>query len=28
MSYQCPLCHQPLHFSSQRWRCDGNHQFD
>lgn len=28
MSYQCPLCHQPLHFSSQQWRCDSNHQFD
>ncbi len=28
MSYQCPLCHQSLHFSSQHWRCDGNHQFD
>ena len=28
MSYQCPLCHQPLHFSLQHWRCDGNHQFD
>ncbi|EPC5391420.1 TPA: 23S rRNA (guanine(745)-N(1))-methyltransferase [Serratia liquefaciens] len=28
MSYQCPLCHQPLHFSSPQWRCDANHQFD
>ncbi|CAI0690979.1 Ribosomal RNA large subunit methyltransferase A [Serratia entomophila] len=28
MSYQCPLCHQPLHFSQLQWRCDSNHQFD
>ncbi|CAI0767538.1 MULTISPECIES: 23S rRNA (guanine(745)-N(1))-methyltransferase [Serratia] len=28
MSYQCPLCHRPLHFSQQQWRCDSHHQFD
>lgn len=28
MSYQCPLCHQPLHFNSQQWHCENNHQFD
>ncbi|AHG22130.1 23S rRNA methyltransferase [Chania multitudinisentens RB-25] len=28
MSYQCPLCHQPLHHTQQHWRCTNNHQFD
>ncbi|MFC0225611.1 23S rRNA (guanine(745)-N(1))-methyltransferase [Serratia aquatilis] len=28
MSYQCPLCHQPLNFVSLQWRCENNHQFD
>jgi 23S rRNA (guanine745-N1)-methyltransferase len=28
MSYQCPLCQLPLHFSPTQWRCDNNHQFD
>ncbi len=28
MSYQCPLCHQPLHFAARQWRCESNHQFD
>ncbi|WP_367671250.1 23S rRNA (guanine(745)-N(1))-methyltransferase [Serratia symbiotica] len=28
MSYQCPLCHQPLHCSQLQWRCHSNHQFD
>ncbi|TQI80980.1 23S rRNA m(1)G-745 methyltransferase [Serratia fonticola] len=28
MSYQCPLCHQPLEFANQQWRCENNHQFD
>jgi 23S rRNA (guanine745-N1)-methyltransferase len=28
MSYQCPLCHQPLLLSHLQWRCDANHQFD
>jgi 23S rRNA (guanine745-N1)-methyltransferase len=28
MSYQCPLCQQPLHHASKQWRCENNHQFD
>uniref|UniRef100_UPI0036DBB7CB 23S rRNA (guanine(745)-N(1))-methyltransferase n=1 Tax=Photorhabdus sp. RM322S TaxID=3342825 RepID=UPI0036DBB7CB len=28
MSYQCPLCHQPLLLTRQQWRCENNHQFD
>lgn len=28
MTYQCPLCHQVLHYSQLHWRCDSNHQFD
>lgn len=28
MSFQCPLCHQPLYYSQLHWRCDSNHQFD
>ncbi|QUJ68171.1 23S rRNA (guanine(745)-N(1))-methyltransferase [Photobacterium sp. GJ3] len=28
MSYQCPLCHHPLHQAGNHWRCDANHQFD
>lgn len=28
MSYQCPLCHQPLHCSQLQWRCHSNHQLD
>ncbi|MCG2835668.1 23S rRNA (guanine(745)-N(1))-methyltransferase [Photobacterium sp. WH77] len=28
MSYQCPLCHQPLHHQQHQWRCQNNHQFD
>lgn len=28
MSYQCPLCHQPLAHNERQWRCDNNHQFD
>lgn len=28
MSYQCPLCQQPLYCTSQQWRCENNHQFD
>lgn len=28
MSYQCPLCHQPLTLTGQQWRCPQNHQFD
>lgn len=28
MSYQCPLCFQPLDFANQQWRCENNHQFD
>ncbi|PVZ82794.1 23S rRNA (guanine(745)-N(1))-methyltransferase [Serratia sp. S1B] len=28
MSYQCPLCHQPLVYANQQWRCEQNHQFD
>lgn len=28
MSYQCPLCHQPLGYTNQQWRCEHNHQFD
>ncbi|MGC6386608.1 23S rRNA (guanine(745)-N(1))-methyltransferase [Ewingella sp. S1.OA.A_B6] len=28
MSYQCPLCHQPLILTEKQWRCPQNHQFD
>ncbi|OMQ24421.1 23S rRNA (guanine(745)-N(1))-methyltransferase [Serratia oryzae] len=28
MSYQCPLCHQPLHHARQQWHCENHHQFD
>jgi 23S rRNA (guanine745-N1)-methyltransferase len=28
MTYQCPLCFQPLTLSEQQWRCPANHQFD
>jgi len=28
MSYQCPLCHQPLRFDAAAWRCENRHQFD
>ncbi|WP_445497585.1 23S rRNA (guanine(745)-N(1))-methyltransferase [Photorhabdus sp. SF281] len=28
MSYQCPLCYQPLLLTRQQWRCENNHQFD
>ncbi|USS96405.1 23S rRNA (guanine(745)-N(1))-methyltransferase [Serratia symbiotica] len=28
MSYQCHLCHQPLHCSQLQWRCHSNYQFD
>lgn len=28
MSYQCPLCHQPLRFDTAAWRCENRHQFD
>jgi len=28
MSYQCPLCHQPLTLNEKQWRCPQNHQFD
>ncbi|WP_188472109.1 23S rRNA (guanine(745)-N(1))-methyltransferase [Hafnia psychrotolerans] len=28
MSYQCPLCHQPLTLTEKQWRCPKNHQFD
>ncbi|CAM3620071.1 MULTISPECIES: 23S rRNA (guanine(745)-N(1))-methyltransferase [Yersinia] len=28
MSYQCPLCHQPLQLNQKQWRCENNHQFD
>lgn len=28
MSYQCPLCHQPLDNVGQQWRCKNNHLFD
>ncbi|WP_459176498.1 23S rRNA (guanine(745)-N(1))-methyltransferase [Ewingella americana] len=28
MSYQCPLCHQPLTLTEKQWRCPQNHQFD
>ena len=28
MSYQCPLCHQPLQQHATNWRCANNHQFD
>jgi 23S rRNA (guanine745-N1)-methyltransferase len=28
MSYQCPLCHQPLTLKDRSYRCDNNHQFD
>ena len=28
MSYQCPLCRQPLTFSERTYRCSNNHSFD
>jgi len=28
MTYQCPLCFQPLVLTGQQWRCQANHQFD
>ncbi|WP_428943226.1 23S rRNA (guanine(745)-N(1))-methyltransferase [Pantoea sp. FN060301] len=28
MSYQCPLCHSPLHQEASLWRCSNRHQFD
>ncbi|MFS7195595.1 23S rRNA (guanine(745)-N(1))-methyltransferase [Rahnella inusitata] len=28
MTYQCPLCFQPLELTGQQWRCPQNHQFD
>lgn len=28
MSYQCPICQQPLSLSAQRWHCPNNHSFD
>ncbi|CAM3534200.1 23S rRNA (guanine(745)-N(1))-methyltransferase [Vibrio aerogenes CECT 7868] len=28
MSYQCPICHAPLHQNQQRYSCVNNHQFD
>lgn len=28
MSYQCPLCQQPLTFDQRTWRCENQHQFD
>lgn len=28
MSYQCPLCHQPLILIEKQWCCPQNHQFD
>lgn len=28
MTYQCPLCHQPLALNQQNYRCENNHQFD
>ncbi|MFV0575688.1 MAG: 23S rRNA (guanine(745)-N(1))-methyltransferase [Vibrio sp.] len=28
MTYQCPLCQQPLTQSQQTYRCENNHQFD
>lgn len=28
MSYQCPLCQQPLTFERHTWRCENQHQFD
>lgn len=28
MTYQCPLCHQPLQRLDKQWRCENNHQFD
>ncbi|MBV6819889.1 23S rRNA (guanine(745)-N(1))-methyltransferase [Rahnella sp. PD12R] len=28
MTYQCPLCFQPLELTGQQWRCAANHQFD
>lgn len=28
MTYQCPLCHQPLQRFDKQWRCGNNHQFD
>lgn len=28
MSYQCPLCQQPLRLKDGSYQCDSNHQFD
>ncbi|GAL20234.1 ribosomal RNA large subunit methyltransferase A [Vibrio maritimus] len=28
MSYQCPLCQQPLTLDDRSYRCSNNHQFD
>lgn len=28
MSYQCPLCQQPLTLDERVWRCENQHQFD
>lgn len=28
MSYQCPLCQQPLLLNQRTWRCENQHQFD
>lgn len=28
MSYQCPLCQQPLHLTDRTYTCDNRHQFD
>ncbi|WP_394251693.1 23S rRNA (guanine(745)-N(1))-methyltransferase [Vibrio profundi] len=28
MSYQCPLCHQPLSLTERTFKCEKNHQFD
>ncbi|MBW3696445.1 23S rRNA (guanine(745)-N(1))-methyltransferase [Vibrio sp. T187] len=28
MTYQCPLCHQPLSLTERTFKCDKNHQFD
>jgi len=28
MSYQCPLCQQPLSLTQRTWRCENQHQFD
>lgn len=28
MSYQCPLCYQPLSIKNHSWVCENNHHFD